>query len=95
MATAKMFADDTKVYNKIKSLSDCEALQEDLNRLSNWSDTWLIKFNESKCVVLKIKQSLEYIYTLNGSQLCRVDGQRDLGVEVAKVLSLLVILPAL
>ena len=86
MATAKMFADDTKVYNKIKSLSDCEALQEDLNRLSNWSDTWLIKFNESKCVVLKIKQSLEYIYTLNGSQLCRVDGQRDLGVEVAESL---------
>ena len=78
-----MFADDTKVYKKIEKLSDCRTLQEDLNALSSWSAQWLLNFNATKCVVLKIKQSLDYIYTLNGSQLCLVDSQKDLGVNIS------------
>ena len=33
-ATAKMFADDTKLYSNISTLADCEALQNDLNKLA-------------------------------------------------------------
>ena len=35
-----------------------------------------------KCVVLKIKDCVKYIYTLNGSELQEVEKQRDLGVII-------------
>ena len=82
-STAKLFADDTKVYNVISSPQDCETLQNDLNNLSAWSKTWLLRFNASKCVVLKIKQCLKYSYTLNGVLLNNVKTQKDLGVFIS------------
>ena len=33
-ATAKLFADDTKLYTNISTLADCEALQDDLKKLA-------------------------------------------------------------
>ena len=68
-STAKMFADDTKLYCPIQSRENCLKLQSDLSRLTVWSKNWLLKFNESKCVVLRIKQSIEYVYSLNGFPL--------------------------
>jgi len=42
-----------------------------------------MKFNEDKCVVLKIRASLDYIYTLKyGTRLEEVQEQRDLGVII-------------
>jgi len=41
-----------------------------------------MKFNEDKLVVLKIRASLNYMYTLNGTQLKEVDEERDLGVSL-------------
>ena len=80
--TAKMFADDTKLYARIQDLQDCENLQRDLNHLSVWSRQWLLNFNADKCVVLRIKSSLNYIYTLNGTYLQEVKSQKDLGVTI-------------
>ena len=82
-STAKMFADDTKVYRKIKVFQDCHDLQDDLNNLSAWSAKWLLGFNETKCVALKIRRSIEYMYTLNGHILESVDTQKDLGVLIS------------
>ena len=65
-AMTKIFADDTKLCSNISTLADCEALQDDLNKLAVWTKTWLLNFNATKCVVLKIRQSLNYAYTLNG-----------------------------
>ena len=81
-----MFADDTKLYCPVKTIDDCQQLQSDLNSLSNWSSKWLLKFNESKCVVLRIKHSLDYIYSLNGFPLREVPHQKDLGVIVSNTL---------
>ena len=86
-ATAKMFADDTKLYRTISSEDDCKLLQQDLNALASWSQTWLLQFNASKCVVLKIRQSLNYIYTLNGIPLELVHEQKDLGITISDNLS--------
>ena len=55
-SSIKLFADDTKLYRKIESLDDCESLQRDLNRLGAWSKEWSLRFNEKKCVVLKIRE---------------------------------------
>ncbi len=84
--TAKMFADDTKLYARIQDEQDCENLQRDLNHLSVWSRQWLLNFNADKCVVLRIKSSLNYIYTLNGTYLQEVKSQKDLGVTISNTL---------
>ena len=81
--TAKMFADDTKVYNTIRVFEDCCKLQDDLNNLSLWSRKWLLSFNESKCVVVKLKMAFHYMYTLNGHVLEQVKSQKDLGVTIS------------
>ena len=83
LSTAKMFADDTKLYRGIKLFDDCRILQDDLNNLSYWTTKWLLNFNATKCVVIKIKMSLLYMYTLNGHILEQVSSQKDLGITVS------------
>ena len=83
-STAKMFADDTKLYRGIRVFNDCLEVQNDLNNLSAWSERWLLRFNATKCVVLKIRLSLQYMYTLNGHFLDQVSTQQDLGITVSK-----------
>ena len=48
-----MFADDAKLYRRIKEPNDRTILQKDLNRLHEWSNRWLLQFNE-KCKVMHI-----------------------------------------
>nr|VZI48728.1 unnamed protein product [Spirometra erinaceieuropaei] len=40
-----IFADDIKLWRAINGEHDERALQEGLNRLSEWSEKWLLKFN--------------------------------------------------
>ena len=44
-----LFADDTKVYNVIRGEEDQTKLQQDLNKLEEWSDRWLLRFHPDKC----------------------------------------------
>ena len=44
----RMFADDTKIWNIIKSDSDCSDLQMDIDVLVQWSNKWLLHFNTEK-----------------------------------------------
>ena len=46
------FADDTKVYGRANTNAERIKLQDDLNRLNEWSDTWLMPFNVDKCKVI-------------------------------------------
>ena len=46
------FADDTKVFRKVKTPADARALQDDLDRLYRWSDDWQMLFNIDKCKCL-------------------------------------------
>ena len=78
-----MFADDTKIYREVQDLEDCQLLQDDLNVLSSWSSQWLLDFSATKCVVMRIKKALNYLYTLNGTYLGEVQEQKDLGVIIS------------
>ena len=44
-----IFADDTKIYRQIKHDNDQNILQEDIYKLQEWSDKWLLKINPDKC----------------------------------------------
>jgi len=57
MSDMKKFADDTKVWCKIKSETDSITLQEDLDRLQLWSNTWQLMFNTDKCKVMHVGHS--------------------------------------
>ena len=61
-----MFADDTKIFNIIKSPEDQEVLQNDLASLSVWSDKWLMKCHPEKCKVMHLgkAENTEYFYKL-------------------------------
>ena len=45
MSNIYMYADDTKLYRKIKSPEDLQILQNDLTKLCIWSKKWLLKFH--------------------------------------------------
>ena len=74
--TAKMFA-------KTKTGHNCDRLEQGINHLAAWSQEWLLKFKETKCVVLKIRESLKYAYTFNGYNLKQETTQKDLGVTIS------------
>ena len=84
-STTALFADDSKCFKPVFSTNDCILLQKDLNRLYEWSQTWQMSFNPSKCKVMSITRSrnpLHFDYTLNGVSLEYVDSFTDLGVIV-------------
>ena len=49
-----LFADDSKIFNKIKCEKDVEDLQKALDRMSDWSDRWMLKFHPDKRKHMKI-----------------------------------------
>jgi len=40
----KTFADDMKLRSRVSRLKDAESLQDDLGKLKEWSEKWLVKF---------------------------------------------------
>lgn len=76
-----MFADDTKAGREICSDSDRQAFQEDLNRLTSWSQTWQRTFNVSKCKVMHVgNPSQKGSYSMEENNNTPVE--KDLGVWV-------------
>ena len=51
-STAKLFADNTKIYRQINKVEDSIAIQSDLTALDLWADRSQVKFNPSECEVL-------------------------------------------
>ena len=83
----KMFADDTKLFRTVKSIDDCNILQNDLDTLSQWTNEWLLSFNVDKCKVMHIGKNnpkLEYtMRTENENKiLIETREEKDLGVWI-------------
>ena len=49
-----MYADDTKIYHKIKNIAGCHQLQSNLDKLNGWSKEWLLFFNIEKCKYMRL-----------------------------------------
>ena len=88
-STIYLFADDTKIFRSINDQNDVKILQEDLNTLQDWSDTWLLKFHPDKCKRMTIGKQNEHTqvtYTLNIEKtihnLENVDQEKDIGVII-------------
>ena len=84
-----LFADDTKCLKQIDDTEDCAALQQDLQQLSSWSNSWSLHFNESKCVVLRYSTGSscldsEHTYCINGHPIVTHECYQDLGALMSK-----------
>ncbi|RUS80406.1 hypothetical protein EGW08_011842 [Elysia chlorotica] len=51
---ASAFADDTKLFTRSDDEAATTVMQEDRNRLQQWSNDWLLRFHPQKCSVLKL-----------------------------------------
>ena len=45
----RLFAGDSLLYLAISTKDDCKRLQQDLDRMANWTKTWQMIFNPLKC----------------------------------------------
>ena len=84
-STIKLFADDGLLLRKINSTSDAETLQKDLNEIVAWSHKWQMRFNPSKCFVIRFNRKRQPIgasYTMSGVTLGEVEHHPYLGVEL-------------
>ena len=86
----KLFADDCLLFREIDSLSDAERLENDLQSLVKWSETWQMSFNVKKCHTLKVckkKNPIQFQYTMSNVQVSEVDRHPYLGVELERNMS--------
>ena len=66
-SSLKIYADDVALYTIVSSYQDCVNLQDDLARTYDWSLTWQLKLNPSKCEALNITNKhspISYTYTI-------------------------------
>ena len=79
-----LFADDTKLFRVIKQEYDREILQSDIDKLVNWSETWLLSFHPDKCKVMNIGDGQQYHYVIRDKNsahtLQYVNFEKDIGV---------------
>ncbi len=69
------FVDDTKIGN-------CN-LQEDLSKISAWSDKWEMPFNVNKCHILQVgTRNRKYEYKMGGVKLESIHCVKNIGVMI-------------
>ena len=85
-----MFADDAKIMRRVKNMEDCDKLQEDIDRIFEWSKDWQMEFNINKCHIMRMGKS-KYRpckeYKLGEDKIEEVSEERDLGVIIQNNLS--------
>ena len=85
-----MFADDTKLYQERTTDEDLEAVQEDLRKLEEWSEDWILPLNVNKCHHLYLSKNIprsKGTLNLNRAAMEVVDEEVDLGVTIDSKLS--------
>ena len=79
----QLFADDAKIFRSVSSNNDNKKLQDDLDRLTEWSMEWQLPFNVDKCKSLHIgRNNRKHIYEMDGKKLEQVKDEKDLGVLI-------------
>ena len=85
-----MYADDTKLLAKIrkdKELEDINELQNDIDKITTWTNTWLMRLNIEKCKIMHVgKKNIQHNYSMikydNEDRLVlkKTQTEKDLGI---------------
>ena len=88
-----MYADDTKIIAEIRSGSvaqDTINLQNDINKITDWTNTWLMRLNISKCKIMHVgikprKLTTQCKITIRtiGHKFGKTESEKDLGVLIS------------
>ena len=66
----KLFADDAKIYKAIESVHDISIIQDDIDKLYQWSLDWQLPLNIGKCKVIHFgRDNPNHEYKMNGHPL--------------------------
>ena len=87
----RLFADDCLLYRPIRSVSDQEAFQCDLEALEKWTSIWGMRFNAQKCYLMNITRTRNHLtqnYSLNSHILQSVTREKYLGITISNDLNL-------
>ena len=77
------FADDTKLFRKVKEIWDKQNLQDDIDKLVKWSEKWQMIFNFGKCKCLHTGSGNTGMnYEMGGTILSKTVKEKDLGVTM-------------
>ena len=77
------FADDTKLFRKVKKIGDKQHLQDDIDKLVKWSVKWNMLFNFGKCKCLHTgSRNTGMNYEMGGTILSKTVKEKDLGVTM-------------
>ena len=87
-SSVRLFADDCVLYRNIESPTDCQILQDDLNRLAQWEADWQMKFNVAKCHSMRVTRHppdkhIQFEYTLHQQRLEQVLSAKYLGITIS------------
>ena len=86
-SSVKIYADDTKLYRPLRSQSDVQALQKDIDTLVEWTERWQLPLNTAKCKVMHMGASnQDFDYMMAGQKLEVTAEERDLGLLVDRSL---------
>ena len=61
-----LFADDTKISLRLTNQNQTNDLQNDIDRLDEWSDKWKLRFNVAKCKTMHIRIPQRQTHLPNG-----------------------------
>lgn len=78
-----LYADDLKIFLKIKCLNDARKLQDDINNLHDWSSKNYLKFNINKCAHVsysRARNPLQIKYKIGSDVIDTVSEFEDLGI---------------
>ena len=87
LSPIKLCADDHDVfiYRTIESEHDHIILQQDLNKLQEWANAWLMSFNPSKCEMIRNKKNpIVGNYYIQNHLIKVVTHAKYLGVTIDK-----------
>jgi hypothetical protein len=86
------YADDLKLFMTIKCIGNCQLFQRVLDRLGEWCRSNNFDLNAGKCKSISYRRNMwpiEFVYSINGTALERVDEIKDLGVIMDEKMSFL------
>ena len=79
----KLFADDVKVYKRIRSAEDRIVLQSVLNKICTWAVDWNLALSVEKCCYFQIGyKDHVFSYMLDSNIFSPCDSIFDLGVTI-------------
>jgi len=81
----RLFADDTILYREIWTQNDHKVVQNDIDKLYEWSKLWKLDFNISKCKIIPMslkKNPDKFVYTINNNPIDEVKEHPYLGITI-------------